>query len=162
MPAAELNDILATIAQSRATGFRREILRGERDIVVIDAKTDRQTGYTSWAMKRLPGKVIPVAHRREILQAALVLAALLSVTGTLPPASFCKGYSPDQKRSRRLSKPISATVCQSATTSSARSAIRLTVWPRPGRNWRPTCGARTVCAPSAVGWRGLRTKYAIR
>lgn len=83
MPVAELDDILATIAQSRATGSAERILRGERDIVVIDAKTDRQTGYTSWAMKRLSGQSDPGTHRREILQAALVLAALLSVTGTL-------------------------------------------------------------------------------
>jgi signal transduction histidine kinase len=83
VPVAELDDILATISRSRAADSAQRILRGQRDIVVIDAKTDRETGYSSWAMKRLSGQSDPGTHRREILLAALVLAALLSITGTL-------------------------------------------------------------------------------
>ena len=83
VPVAELDDILATISQSRSAGAAQRILHGSRDIVVIDAKTDRETGCTTWAMKRLSGQSDPGTHRGEILLAALVLAALISIGGTL-------------------------------------------------------------------------------
>jgi signal transduction histidine kinase len=88
VPTAELDDILATLAESRTRGIVRRgiaqhILRGQRDLVVIEAKADPQLGIVSWAMKRLPGQNDPGAHRREILLAALVLAALISIAGTL-------------------------------------------------------------------------------
>jgi signal transduction histidine kinase len=82
VPAAELDDILATIAQSRVSGIAQRVLRGQRDIVVIEAKAERR-GVVSWSMKRLPGRGEPGARRREILLPALVLAALLSIAGTL-------------------------------------------------------------------------------
>jgi signal transduction histidine kinase len=87
VPAAERNDILAAIAQSRITGIAQRILRGQHDIVVIEAKasqrSDSGTTVISWAMKRLTGRSEPGAHRREILLSALVVAALISIAGTL-------------------------------------------------------------------------------
>lgn len=83
VPTAELDDILATISQSRAAGMAQRVLRGQHDIVVIEAKADRQNGFASWTMKRLTGRSDPGSHRREILLSALVLAALISIAGTL-------------------------------------------------------------------------------
>ena len=83
VPVAELDDILAVIAQSRVSGVARRVLRGEHDMVVIEAKADRRDGIASWTMKRLPGRSEPGAHRREILLSVLVLAALVGVAGTL-------------------------------------------------------------------------------
>jgi hypothetical protein len=83
VPTAELDDILATISQGRVAGVAQRILRGQHDIVVIEAKADRQNGFVSWTMKRLTGRSEPGTHRREILLSALVLTALISIAGTL-------------------------------------------------------------------------------
>ena len=83
VPTAELDDILATILQSRAAGTAQRTLRGLHDIVVIEAKSDKRNGFASWSMKRLAGRRDPGSHRREILLSALVLAALISIAGTL-------------------------------------------------------------------------------
>jgi signal transduction histidine kinase len=83
VPTAELDDILAAISQSRSNGTAQRTLRGQRDLVVIEARTDRQHEISAWAMKRLAGQSDPGVHRREILLSALVLAALISIGGTL-------------------------------------------------------------------------------
>jgi signal transduction histidine kinase len=88
VPTAELDDILGTISQSRSAGaakrdIAQKILRGQHDLVVIEAKPDKEHGLSSWAMKRLPGQSDAGAHRREILLSALVVAALISIAGTL-------------------------------------------------------------------------------
>src|ERR1700683_3155721 len=83
VPAAELDDILATISQSRTIGMAQRVLRGQHDIVVIEAKADPQNGFASWTMKRLAGRSDSGNHRRELLLSALVLAALISIAGTL-------------------------------------------------------------------------------
>lgn len=83
VPTAELDDILATISQSRSSGIAQRVLRGQHDVVVIDAKETGPDSFVSWTMKRLPGQSDPGVHRREILLAALVLAALISIAGTL-------------------------------------------------------------------------------
>jgi signal transduction histidine kinase len=61
----------------------QKILRGKHDLVVIEAQANRESGMTTWAMKRLAGQSDPGAHRRELLLSALVLAALISIAGTL-------------------------------------------------------------------------------
>jgi signal transduction histidine kinase len=83
VPTAELDDILATISQSRVSVTAQRVLRGQHDIVVIEAKQAGQDGLVGWTMKRLAGQSDPGVHRREILLAALVLAALISIAGTL-------------------------------------------------------------------------------
>lgn len=83
VPIAELDDILATISQSQAGEGAERVLRGKSDLVVIRATRDAATGFTSWAMKRLPGQSGGVLHKREILLAAMVLAALIGMAGTL-------------------------------------------------------------------------------
>ncbi|HLH40380.1 MAG TPA: ATP-binding protein [Bryobacteraceae bacterium] len=82
VPTAELDDILGAISQSRGSGTAQRVLRGQHDIVVIEAKAG-PNGVVSWTMKRLPGQSDPAAHRREMLLAGLVLAALISIAGTL-------------------------------------------------------------------------------
>ena len=59
VPTAELDDILTTISQGRVAGVAQRILRGQHDIVVIEAKADRQNGFVSWTMKRLTGRSEP-------------------------------------------------------------------------------------------------------
>jgi len=83
VPAAELDDILATISQSRGSGTAQRTLHGQHDIVVIEAKSEGHNAFASWTMKRLAGRSDPGSHRREILLSALVLAALISIAGTL-------------------------------------------------------------------------------
>jgi signal transduction histidine kinase len=83
VPAAELDDILATISQSRGSGTAQRTLHGQHDIVVIEAKSEGHNPVASWTMKRLAGRSDPGSHRREILLSALVLAALISIAGTL-------------------------------------------------------------------------------
>jgi signal transduction histidine kinase len=83
VPTAELNDILAAISQSHASGTAQRTLRGQHDIVVIEAKSKGRNTFASWTMKRLAGRSDPGSHRREILLSALVLAALISIAGTL-------------------------------------------------------------------------------
>jgi signal transduction histidine kinase len=82
VPSAELDDILATISLSRTEGKAQRILRGQHDIVVIEAKAGRQ-GIVGWSMKRLSGRSEPGIHRRGMLLSALVVAALISIAGTL-------------------------------------------------------------------------------
>lgn len=83
IPSAEIDDILAAISQSRIAGSAQRVLRGQHDIVVIQAKADSERRFVSWVMKRLAGRSEPGLHRREILLSALVLAALISIAGTL-------------------------------------------------------------------------------
>ena len=61
VPSAELDDILATITQSRTEGVAQRVLRGQHDLVVIEAKANRQNGFASWTMKRLAGRSDPGA-----------------------------------------------------------------------------------------------------
>lgn len=88
LPSAERNWIFSVVSRSlqSATGVQ-QVFRGGRDLLVIEAVADRNHGFASWAMKRLPGRNDPGIRNREILLTALVLAALLSVAGTLA-ASF--------------------------------------------------------------------------
>jgi signal transduction histidine kinase len=83
VPVAELDDILAAISKSRESGTAQRLIRGQHDLVLIEAKAGRQVGITSWVMKRLAGQNEPGLHRREILLSVLVLAALIAISGTL-------------------------------------------------------------------------------
>ena len=163
VPTAELDDILATISQSRTAGMAQRVLRGQHDIVVIEAKADRQNDFASWTMKRLTGRSDPGGHRREILLSALVLAALISITQARSRPVSC--FSAASFRSRlayRPSNPISVIVFLRVMMSLAKSAIPLTAWLKFGRNWKPISGVRTVCVRSDDWSRGSRTKSAIR
>ena len=62
-------------------GFQACLLRGSRDIVVIDAVS--QGDHVAWTMKRLSGVTDAGETRRNFLLIGLVIAALVSVIGTL-------------------------------------------------------------------------------
>jgi signal transduction histidine kinase len=81
VPEAELPQIRAAIDQAVRTGQGERILRGSRDLVVIDALA--RGDHVAWTMKRLAGLTDPGERRRRVLLVCLVLAALISITGTI-------------------------------------------------------------------------------
>ncbi len=84
LPSAERDWILSVVRKSfQGPTVEEQVFRGGRDLLIIEATADRDHGTASWAMKRLAGRNDPGIRHREILLSALVLAALLSVAGTL-------------------------------------------------------------------------------
>lgn len=84
VPEAELPQIKAAIRQARTTGHGSEIIRGSRDLVVIQAIG--HPDHVSWTMRRISGITDPGEKRRNTLLIWLVIAAFVSVTGTLAAA----------------------------------------------------------------------------
>jgi signal transduction histidine kinase len=84
VPAAELPQIEAAIRQARTTGRGSQVLRGSRDLVVIQAVAHGD--HVSWTMKRVSGITDPGEKRRNILLIGLVTAAFISITATLAAA----------------------------------------------------------------------------
>ncbi|MDQ2777058.1 MAG: ATP-binding protein [Acidobacteriota bacterium] len=83
VPSAERSLIVALARQSLKTNhIVRTVVRGRTDLLVIGALSSRSRAVT-WAMKRLVGRGAPGVGRRELLLAVLVLAALISIAGTL-------------------------------------------------------------------------------
>ena len=90
VPQAERQWILDTALRSLASGaLEQQVIRGNTDLLVIQAKPDTNHTTAVWAMKRLAGANRPGFHQRELLLAGLVLAALLSIAGTLATESAC-------------------------------------------------------------------------
>jgi hypothetical protein len=77
VPEAERPEIEGTIRQAEKAGKGERILRGSRDIVLIDAVS--QGDHVSWTMKRLSGITDAGEKRRSALLVGLVIAALASV-----------------------------------------------------------------------------------
>ncbi|MDQ6678419.1 MAG: HAMP domain-containing histidine kinase [Acidobacteriota bacterium] len=81
VPEAELPEIKEAIRQARLSGRGERILRGSRDVVLIQAISSRD--HVCWTMKRLSGISDPGEKRRNALLIWLGIAALVSITGTL-------------------------------------------------------------------------------
>jgi signal transduction histidine kinase len=81
VPDAERPEIESTIREAERSGNGERLLRGSRDIVVIDAVS--QGDHVAWTMKRLSGVTDAGETRRNFLLISLVIAALVSVIGTL-------------------------------------------------------------------------------
>jgi len=81
VPEAERPAIESTIHDAENSGKGERVLRGSRDIVVIDAVSQRD--HVAWTMKRLAGVTDAAETRRTFLLIGLVIAALVSVIGTL-------------------------------------------------------------------------------
>jgi signal transduction histidine kinase len=81
VPEAELPEIQKAVRQALGSGHGGRILRESRDVVVIQAMA--QNARVNWTMKRLPGLADPGEKRRNALLIWLVIAALVSVTGTI-------------------------------------------------------------------------------
>lgn len=84
VPSAERGWIVAVAEQSAKLHNKiSRTFRGRQDLLVIQASAGRTGTAVVWAMKRLAGRNDPGLHQRELLLAALVLAALISIAGTL-------------------------------------------------------------------------------
>jgi signal transduction histidine kinase len=81
VPEAELPEIRAAIDQAVRAGHGEQILRGSRDLVVIEALAHGD--HVAWTMKRLAGLTDPGERRRSVLLVCLVIAAFISIVGTL-------------------------------------------------------------------------------
>ncbi len=84
VPSAE-KSLISTLAQNskKANRMREQVIRGKTDLLVLSALPAQNGKTVIWAMKRLPGRGTPGTGRRELLLSILVLAALISVAGTL-------------------------------------------------------------------------------
>jgi len=84
VPGSERDLIVSLAQQSRkANHIIEQVVHGRTDLLVLGALADRNHNTVTWAMKRLVGRGAPGAGRRELLLAVLVLAALISIAGTL-------------------------------------------------------------------------------
>ena len=101
VPEAERPEIESTIQAAAKSGKGERVLRGSRDIVVIDAVSQRD--HVAWTMKRLAGVTDAAETRRTFLLISLVIAALVSVIGTLPTVvGLRKGIAEIQSGLARL------------------------------------------------------------
>ncbi|MDQ2840180.1 MAG: hypothetical protein M3Y72_03900, partial [Acidobacteriota bacterium] len=84
VPSAE-RDLIVSLAQRslQANRIVERVVRGRTDLLVLGALADRSHNTVTWAMKRLVGRGAPGVGRREVLLSVLVLAALISIAGTL-------------------------------------------------------------------------------
>ncbi len=84
VPSAERGLIVALTQESqKAQRLVARVIRGKSDLLVLGAAPSQNDGAVVWAMKRLVGRGAPGAVRRELLLSILVLAALMSIAGTL-------------------------------------------------------------------------------
>jgi len=81
VPAAERSVIEDVAQRAKAAGSAQEFLRGGNDLVLVQAMKVRDQEAIAWAMQRRPRQSGTAG--RSALLIALVLAALLSVGGTL-------------------------------------------------------------------------------
>jgi signal transduction histidine kinase len=102
VPSAERNLIVALAQQSRkANRFSTQVIRGKSDLLVLGAEPSGEA--VVWAMKRLVGRGAPGSGVRELLLSILVLAALVSIAGTLATGlSLARGVAQIQKGLARL------------------------------------------------------------
>jgi signal transduction histidine kinase len=106
VPQAELEVIRGVIDESAATGANAErVMRGQRDAIVVYARTHPRYHATAWAMKRIPGLYDPVVRHRRLLLATLVTAALLCLLATLAAAfNLARGVASIKRGLRALEK----------------------------------------------------------
>jgi len=101
VPEAERSAIENAIHEAEASGKAERLLRGGRDMVVIEAVAAGD--HINWTMKRLSGITDPGEKRRTFLLIALVIAALASIIGTLAAVmGLRRGIADIQAGLRRL------------------------------------------------------------
>jgi signal transduction histidine kinase len=82
-PIAEAGLIQAINQQSVRKGhFAESVIHGKTDLLLLAAEPAQGSAFV-WAMKRLPGRSASGFGRRQLLLAVLVIAALISIVGTL-------------------------------------------------------------------------------
>jgi len=81
VPAAERSVIEDVSRRARASGDAQELLRGGSELMLVRATKTREQDAVAWVMQRRPRQTDTTSRR--VLLVALVLAALMSVGGTL-------------------------------------------------------------------------------
>jgi signal transduction histidine kinase len=81
VPSAERSVIQEVANQAASNGKAQQLLRGGNELVLILATTVPERGVVTWTMQRRSRK--PAGAGRRVLLVGLVIAALLSVAGTL-------------------------------------------------------------------------------
>ena len=103
VPAAERSTIEDVSRRASASGNAQELLRGGSELVLVEAMKARDQDTVAWAMQRRPRQSETTGRR--VLLVALVLAALMSVGGTLRMAILLRrGVSEIQEWSGRTRK----------------------------------------------------------
>ena len=84
VPSAERGLIVSLARQSqKANCVESETIRGRVDLLVLSAAPVQNGKTVAWVMKRLPGRGAPGQGQHELLLSILVVAALMSIAGTL-------------------------------------------------------------------------------
>jgi signal transduction histidine kinase len=103
VPAAERSIIEDVSRRASASGSAQELLRGGSELVLVEAMKARDRDTVAWAMQRRPSQSGTTGRR--VLLIALVLAALISVGGTLRMAILLRrGVSEIQSGLQGLEK----------------------------------------------------------
>lgn len=83
VPSAERGLIVSVVEHSlQSDQLVQSVVRGRTDLLVLGALAGPNHRIVIWAMKRLAGRA-PGTGRRDLLLAVLIIAALISLVGTL-------------------------------------------------------------------------------
>jgi hypothetical protein len=146
VPPTERHWILDTVKRSLASGaLEQQIVRGNTDWLVIQARADAKRSTAVWAMKRLAGANRPGRHQRELLLAGLVLAALLSIVGILATGiGLQRGVNQVKLGLVKLERDFTYKL---APRSGELGEISKSInrWPPYEVIWKRNCAAKTAC-----------------
>jgi signal transduction histidine kinase len=113
VPAAERSVIEDVSRRASASGSAQELLRGGSELVLVEAMKARDRDAVAWAMQRRPRQTGTTGRR--VLLVALVLAALMSVGGTLRMAILLRrGVSEIQSGLQGLEKDFNQSLPESS------------------------------------------------
>jgi len=113
VPAAERSIIEDVSRRASASGSAQELLRGGSELVLVEAMKARDRDAVAWAMQRRPRQSGTTGRR--VLLVALVLAALMSVGGTLRMAILLRrGVSEIQSGLQGLEKDFNQSLPESS------------------------------------------------
>lgn len=106
VPAAERSLIIALVNDSmKQHTLIERVVRGKSDLLVLGAAPATDGSSTVWVMKRFAGRGTTGQGHNELLLAILVLAALVSIAGTLATGlSLARGVSQIKSGLARLER----------------------------------------------------------
>src|ERR1700683_4877114 len=113
IPIAERSVIEDVSRRASASGNAQELLRGGSELILVEAMKARDRDAVAWAMQRRPRQTGTTGRR--VLLIALVLAALISVGGTLRTAILLRrGVSEIQRGLQGLEKDFNQSLPESS------------------------------------------------
>jgi signal transduction histidine kinase len=113
VPIAERSIIEDVSRRASVNGSAQELLRGGSELVLVEAMKARDRDAVAWAMQRRPRQNGTTGRR--VLLVALVLAALMSVGGTMRMAILLRrGVSEIQKGLQGLEKDFNLSLLESS------------------------------------------------